>query len=90
MISKEHAIYTFVAIEFTLLLAITTSTSVYAHPPENHRKKSVSTPSVGPRETKTVPDQTERQIAYFQFEFLTALAMESAQDSWQLSFPRTK
>ena len=65
----------FQAIVF-LLIGVGQTALVDAHPPEFHRKGvKVSTASTLAANKQAV-EELDRQLAYFQFEFLTALAME--------------
>lgn len=59
-----------------LSLAISHAGLLYSHPPEFHQKgiKAGKTPIW--IANKNVVDEADRQIAYFQFEFLSALAFE--------------
>ncbi|MFY7874617.1 MAG: hypothetical protein ACOVQM_04175, partial [Pirellula sp.] len=59
-----------------LLIGVGQTARVDAHPPEFHRKGvKVSTASTLAANKQAV-EELDRQLAYFQFEFLTALAIE--------------
>ena len=59
-------------------LAIVDLALIEAHPPEFHRKTVNAAKTNIPIAAKKVADQADRQIAYFQFEFLTAFAHVSS------------
>ena len=72
----------FVGIQAVVLvaLAIANLSPIEAHPPEFHRRK-VNAPKTNiPIAGKKVADEADRQIAYFQFEFLTAFAHQCPTD----------
>ncbi|RLS98899.1 MAG: hypothetical protein DWI13_02200, partial [Planctomycetota bacterium] len=59
-----------------LSLAISHAALLHSHPPEFHQKGIKAGKTTTLIANKNVADEADRQIAYFQFEFLSALALE--------------